>query len=79
MRSKYCKAEYLWKLFYHILCFTDCGTEIPLEGPASGAVLSSQVWLPDLSMDGVRNQQIGTGSEGQRCVSGGDRTRGVWI
>lgn len=55
-------------------CVIECGPPVSVEGPASCLVLLAQVWLSDMSMDSIRDQQIGAGPESPRGCPGGNRT-----
>lgn len=49
-----------------------------MAGPAGGIVLPAQIWLSDMSVDGIRDQQTRAGPESQSCSAGGRRTGRVW-
>lgn len=43
------------------LCVPECGAPVSVAGPAGGLVLPAQVWLSDMSLDCIGDQQTGAG------------------
>lgn len=64
-------------MYYLAPCPAESRAPVSVAGSGCGAVLPAQVWLPGVSMDGLRDQQTGAGPQNQRGLAGGSRTRGA--
>lgn len=49
-----------WKIIrFYSFSLLACRAAVSLAEPACSLVLPAQIWLSDLSMDGIRDQQTG--------------------
>lgn len=61
-----------------LFCVSACRAPVSVAGPACGLVFPAQIWLSDLSVDGIRDQQTRAGPESQWCSTSGHRSWGRW-